>query len=189
MQILEAAKRVFARDGYHRARMEAIARESGIGKGTVYEYFSSKRELFLALHAHMLSQFKSFYQEELSGITDPPLLLERFIIAAFKTFRLWEPFFLVFFDFWAEGGREEQQALLRTQLREAYASARRDLAQIIDAGIKAGTFHCDEPLLASSCILASLDGLVFQWLCDRDAFDLDSISRSFLGSTLRSLRP
>ena len=60
--ILDAALTLFARDGYAGAEVEQIAREAGIGKGTIYRYYPSKRELFLALvdsgyaslQAHML---------------------------------------------------------------------------------------------------------------------------------------
>ena len=180
---------VFAREGYHRAKMKTVAEEAGIGKGTVYEYFKSKTDLFLALHDHMLSELKNFYMKELSGIREPALMLERFIAVAFQTFRLWEPFFLVFFDFWAEGGRGEQRALLQTRLREAYAVSRSDIAAIIAAGVKDGSLRCNNPLLAAANILASLDGLVLQWLCDRNAFDLDAMREMFTRTTLRSLRP
>jgi TetR/AcrR family fatty acid metabolism transcriptional regulator len=188
-EILEAAMRVFAREGYHRAKMKAVAEEAGIGKGTVYEYFKSKTDLFLALHDHMLAELKAFYMKELEGIRQPAAMLERFIAVAFQTFRLWEPFFLVFFDYWAEGGRGEQQTLLQTRLREAYAVARNDVAAIIAAGVKDGSLRCDNPLLAAASILATLDGLVLQWLCDRDAFDLDAMRESLTQTILRSLKP
>ncbi|MGB9887207.1 MAG: TetR/AcrR family transcriptional regulator [Moorellales bacterium] len=48
-QILEAAVEVFARRGYYEAKVEEVAARAGIGKGTVYEYFRSKRELFQAM--------------------------------------------------------------------------------------------------------------------------------------------
>ena len=44
--ILRAALAVFAARGFHGARMEEIAQEAGVGKGTVYEYFQSKEHLF-----------------------------------------------------------------------------------------------------------------------------------------------
>ncbi len=187
--ILQAAMRVFARDGYHRAKMEAVAEEARIGKGTVYEYFKSKTDLFLALHDHMLAELKEFYTKELVGIHQPAAMLERFIAVAFETFRLWEPFFLVFFDFWAEGGRGEQQTLLQTRLREAYAIARADVAAIIAAGVRDGSFRCDHPPHAAAAILATLDGLVLQWLCDRNAFDLDAMVETLTQGILRSLQP
>lgn len=44
--ILEGAGRVFARDGYEGASMARIAREVGVSKGTLYNYFPSKAALF-----------------------------------------------------------------------------------------------------------------------------------------------
>lgn len=187
--ILDAAMRVFAQKGFHRTKMEEVALAANIGKGTIYEYFQSKSELFLSLHAHMLAQLREFYLKELEGLEDPQQLIERFIETAFETFRLWEPFFIVFFDFWAEGGRSEHQTLLQSQLRDAQQRSRRDLASIITAGVELGAFHCADPILAAANILASLDGLVLQWLCDRQAFDLDKLREIVTQTTLKSLQP
>ena len=187
--IIRSAMQVFARDGYHMARMEDVAKEAGIGKGTIYEYFRSKTDLFLALHEYMLSELKSFYLKELSGIREPTLILERFIKIAFQTFLLWEPFFLVFFDFWSQGGRGEHQALFQRRLREAYSLSRDEVAAIIITGIADGSFRAVDPLLTAASILASLDGLVVQWLCDRNAFDLDRMRDELTNGVMRSLRP
>ena len=46
LQILDAALRVFGRDGFGAARTDEIAREAGTAKGTLYTYFSSKEEMF-----------------------------------------------------------------------------------------------------------------------------------------------
>ena len=48
-QILAAASRVFARQGFHRTTVRQVAREAGIADGTIYLYFDSKQELLLAL--------------------------------------------------------------------------------------------------------------------------------------------
>jgi AcrR family transcriptional regulator len=47
-EILIAATRLFARHGFPGADVQLLADELGIGKGTIYRYFPSKRELFLA---------------------------------------------------------------------------------------------------------------------------------------------
>ena len=49
LRIIEAAVIVFSRKGFHRAKVEEIAEVAGVGKGTVYEYFKSKKELFLEM--------------------------------------------------------------------------------------------------------------------------------------------
>lgn len=48
-QILDGACRIFLAQGFDAASMGAIARESGVSKGTLYVYFKSKEELFEAI--------------------------------------------------------------------------------------------------------------------------------------------
>lgn len=48
LQIIEGAARIFAAHGYEGASMSQIAREAGVSKGTLYNYFDSKAALFTA---------------------------------------------------------------------------------------------------------------------------------------------
>jgi len=48
-KILEAARSVFTKKGYHEARMKDIAEMVGVGKPTLYLYFKNKEELFAAI--------------------------------------------------------------------------------------------------------------------------------------------
>jgi AcrR family transcriptional regulator len=52
-QILEAATRVFAEKGYHRATTKDVARAAGMAEGTIYLYFENKSELLIALMEHL----------------------------------------------------------------------------------------------------------------------------------------
>ncbi|HXJ33039.1 MAG TPA: TetR/AcrR family transcriptional regulator [Candidatus Eisenbacteria bacterium] len=47
--ILAAAQGVFTRRDYHEVQMDGVARACGVGKGTIYRYFRTKRELYLAV--------------------------------------------------------------------------------------------------------------------------------------------
>ncbi len=186
-EILEAAMLVFASKGFHRARMEEVAAAAHIGKGTIYEYFTSKPQMLQALHGHMLGKLKEYYGEKLKGIEEPPEILAHFLAAALASFREWEPFFYVFCDVWAEAGRAEQQNLLRMQLREAYQSSIDDLTRVVEAGVAGGFFRCEQPRLAAEHILACVDGLALHWLYDQEAFDLDEMTESLTRTVLRSL--
>ncbi|MEI7778152.1 MAG: TetR/AcrR family transcriptional regulator [Actinomycetes bacterium] len=66
--ILDAAGRVFARDGYVEARMIDIATEAGLSTGGLYRYFDNKTEVLAALVADM---HEEFYEH--SGHTRPTL--------------------------------------------------------------------------------------------------------------------
>ncbi|SDJ10630.1 TetR/AcrR family transcriptional regulator [Salimicrobium halophilum] len=57
LNILEAAIHLFADKGFHATSIQEIADESGVSKGTIYLYFSSKNELITSLF--------SYYHEEL----------------------------------------------------------------------------------------------------------------------------
>jgi AcrR family transcriptional regulator len=48
-QILEGARRCFADNGYERATVAKLEREIGLSRGAIFNYFSSKDDLFLAL--------------------------------------------------------------------------------------------------------------------------------------------
>ena len=60
-QILTAAIKVFACKGFHYAKIEEIASDAGVGKGTVYEYFKSKQDLF----QEMIKYINSLYLEKI----------------------------------------------------------------------------------------------------------------------------
>ena len=51
--ILTAAAEEFWQSGFEHARMDAIAARAGIGKSTIYEYFSSKTALLSAVGEQM----------------------------------------------------------------------------------------------------------------------------------------
>ena len=46
-QVIEGARAVFMRDGFEGASVDAIAREAGVSKATLYSYFADKKLLFL----------------------------------------------------------------------------------------------------------------------------------------------
>src|SRR5438309_5382326 len=48
-KILQAAGHLFGAQRFHEVRMEDIAAEAEVGKGTLYRYFHDKEELYLAL--------------------------------------------------------------------------------------------------------------------------------------------
>lgn len=52
-QILEAAARVFADKGYHRATTREIAEAADLAEGTIYNYFAGKDDLLMALVGQM----------------------------------------------------------------------------------------------------------------------------------------
>ena len=65
IDIIKAAIRVFSEHGFDGAKMEYIAKEAGIGKGTVYEYFESKDRLFEEILKVSIQEFRLGLKESL----------------------------------------------------------------------------------------------------------------------------
>ena len=85
--ILDAAAPVFAEHGYRQMDVQGLADAVGVAKGTVYNYFPSKQELFLATVDRVMRRLQSEIAEATETETDP---LER-ITRAVRTY-------LAFFD-------------------------------------------------------------------------------------------
>jgi AcrR family transcriptional regulator len=63
-QILSAAKRVFARRGYHETNISHICEELRIARGTLYQYFDSKREVFAGVVEDLLARVREAVDRE-----------------------------------------------------------------------------------------------------------------------------
>jgi TetR/AcrR family transcriptional regulator len=55
-RIYSSAAKVFARDGFEKANMSEIAKSAGVSKGSLYDYFENKEDLYLAVSLHAISE-------------------------------------------------------------------------------------------------------------------------------------
>jgi len=78
-RIIEVAKKHFIEKGYYKTNLDEIAKELNIAKGTIYNYFKSKSELFIEIVKgdleNILKDLKNIVYSEL----DPKVKLEKFI--------------------------------------------------------------------------------------------------------------
>jgi TetR/AcrR family fatty acid metabolism transcriptional regulator len=81
LQILAASVTVFARDGFHKAKVEDIAQAAGVGKGTVYHYFASKEELFQAMVEMCFDKYRTMIRGLLKGPGSLGQHLETLLVA------------------------------------------------------------------------------------------------------------
>jgi len=85
-EILDAAARMFAAKGYAGADTQALADSLGIAKGTVFRYFPTKRELFVAAIERAMERLRSRVDTVALGLTDPLAKLTRAIEAYLRFF-------------------------------------------------------------------------------------------------------
>ncbi len=76
-RILEAARDVFFRDGFMQANLDEVAEKAGVAKGTLYRYFESKAELYVAVLAHNGAIFEEKMRETLDESLSVPEQVRR----------------------------------------------------------------------------------------------------------------
>src|SRR5687767_209586 len=83
-QIIDAAIRVFARNGYYNSRVSDIAREAGIASGTIYLYFKTKDEILVTLFREKMAEWVAFARREMAGEPDPVAKIRRLVALHFS---------------------------------------------------------------------------------------------------------
>jgi len=99
-QILSCAKRVFAERGFHAANVSHICAAAGIGRGTLYQYFTNKRSVLTAILRETLQRVTAHMEAtRLSTVPMPaPERVKRSVAQAFIANQLKELLSVVFDD-------------------------------------------------------------------------------------------
>jgi len=70
-EILAEATKLFASDGYARAKVDDLAARLGVGKGTIYRYFPTKEELFLSVADKAMENLQNAINNAALRLDDP----------------------------------------------------------------------------------------------------------------------
>jgi len=161
--VLEAAERIFADKGYERAKMEEIARESGLSPGTVYTVFDGKAEVFRALHEAGDEELLRCGVELARGIQNP---LEMLLAGV----RGYTGYFLTHPDFLRMHLREgftwgtEQSGAQSQGRTQAWRQGVEVLTAAVQRCIDAGIFHEGDPGIQARMMIAMQQVQLAYWV-------------------------
>ena len=92
-RILNAARRRFERFGVKKTTMDEICQDVGISKKTLYEYFSSKEDLFVSTFINEALKNRDLTMEMLQGLEDPLEKVQK--LFRFAVNRQWNKSFMI----------------------------------------------------------------------------------------------
>ena len=96
--ILEAARKVFATNGFSDATVDDIAAAAGVAKGTVYLYYRSKREVYFAALKFGIEQMYDAVVAKLKSVSTPEDKLRALISVKLAYFDENRDFFKIFYS-------------------------------------------------------------------------------------------
>jgi AcrR family transcriptional regulator len=85
-QILSAARRVFAKRGFHESTLAEIAKEAHLGKATLYWYFADKAKLLRALFEDVINEQLRAVEQIIHDVPDCRSRLEAIALRQFEHF-------------------------------------------------------------------------------------------------------
>ena len=87
-EIIEAAKKRFALNGYSPTSMDDIAKDVGINKASLYYFFKGKEQIFEAIIEEVIAQIRDFHDQEIKvcrpGREGLALMIDRIITICLK---------------------------------------------------------------------------------------------------------
>ncbi len=105
-QIMDSALQLFAREGYEHCTISLLAKNTGISKGLMYNYFSSKQELLATIIEEGLNEIISLFDPDHDGVLQSEELVE-FIKKVFAAMRDHQEFWTLFITLILQPGVRE----------------------------------------------------------------------------------
>lgn len=153
--ILDAARDLFSRQGYHKTTVPEIAKAAGASVGLIYYHFDSKADILVAIaeefHAFGVAAFRSS-----ADITEPGARLDAAVRDLYTAFDSFSKVFIILYKDMSSFSREERQRIFARE-----ETTVNHVAALIEDGQRAGVFSADLPNIP--LIASNIVGLGHMW--------------------------
>ena len=173
-KLRNAALELFARSGYAAVSMRAIAAETGVQAGAIYNHFPTKQDLLNELlQVHMETLLSSWEDTAEEGLA-PPQALEQFVRfhIRYHLDRSRE----VFISYMELRSLETENFSIIERLRRKYERVPR---AILERGVADGSFDIIDPQVSTMAIIAMLNGMT-TWYRAEGRLSLDEIEAIYV---------
>jgi AcrR family transcriptional regulator len=176
-ELLNAARRVLASKGYHRAKIADIAREADVGVGTFYLYYTTKEALFTELVEETARILKRQLDAVRAQVRDPRERSRASLEMFFQFAREHRELFRIVFGHGAE---------FHDVVRRAQARFVADVRANLREGMTRGVFRRNRPEVLAPALIGMSDRVLSWWL-EQEAVSLPAVTESLLDFVFHGL--
>jgi AcrR family transcriptional regulator len=155
--ILDAARAIFSRKGYSDAAVEDVAEEARVAKGTVYLYFKSKEELYLAALVSDVRAMTAEARKEMERSSGLREKLRAFLRVRMEFSKLREDFLRIYL---AEYGNTFIKSVHNTELMQLVRESMRYVAKVFEQASLKGEIGRVPPGAAAAALFDIARGLM-----------------------------
>jgi AcrR family transcriptional regulator len=184
-QILNAAEQVFTKKGFDQTRMDDIAGETGLSKGTLYLYFKSKDDLIIAILDRIFrSAFKQLEARQINQLSATEAI-RQFTEETIRDYAHMLRILPIAYEFLALAFRNQTVRNALKQYLQVYMDI---LVPIIQRGIDSGEFRRVDAQEVAIAAGAVYEGTVLLWVYDNSLVDVDKNIRAGITLLLEGIQ-
>ena len=157
--ILDTAKKMFGRYGLRKTSIDEVARMARVAKGTIYNYFGSKDQVYLEVLRREANEIIEKVSFSVAQKASPKDKLSAFALAKFKYMR--EAINILNLDREGIENLLPKAEIIRNDFFEREVSL---IHSILKEGIDKNVFRINDVFLTAKAIAYSLKGFELNWL-------------------------
>jgi len=159
-RILEAARTVFFRDGFMTANLDEVAERAEVAKGTLYRYFESKADLYVAVLSQDGRLFEDRLRATVTGDVAPPEQVRRTARFYFDHWIRNREYFPIFWALENQAVIGEIPQVAVEEVTKLWEECLRILADVIESGVRNGSFRDCDPWEVANILWTLANGLI-----------------------------
>ena len=184
-RIIEAATKVFAKNGFYQSKIAQIAKEAGVADGTIYIYFENKDDILISLFEEQMKAVLDNMTLQLTKIDDPAEKLEIFASTHLDLIEKNKDMAEIIQVELRQSGK-----FMKEYKNERFLEYLDIIGDIISEGQKRGLFRKDViPGVAKRAFFGALDEVSRFWvLSSRKQYDIRTVAKQISGFFLNGIK-
>lgn len=171
-RILEAAVKVFSRQGFHQSTISQIAKEAGVADGTIYLYFKNKNDILVNFFSYKTKLVFDCFRAEVDRAESSLDKLRNLIRRHLTEFQRDRDMAVVY-----QVETHQNSRLAEEQIKEMSKMYQDLIAEIVELGQAEGRIRKDLYVgLVKRFILGAVDEVINTWIHSEGKYDLVSMA-------------
>ena len=181
--ILEAAVKVFARQGFYQSTVAQIAKEAGVADGTIYLYFKNKDDILVHFFSYRTKQVFDRFRAEVKKADNSLDKLRNLVRRHLIEFQRDRDMAIVY-----QVETHQNSRLAESQIREMSVMYQDLVSEIVELGQQEGGVRKDLYVgLVKRFILGAVDEVINTWLHSEKEYDLVSMADPLVDLFVRGI--
>ncbi len=182
-QILEAAIKVFAEQGFHQATISQIAKEAGVADGTIYLYFKNKEDIMVNFFGYKTKEVFGRFREEVDKADNARDKLRLLIKRHLEEFQRDRSMAILY-----QTETRRFSRMCEEQIREMSKMYLDLVSEIVESGQDEGLMRKDLYMgLVKRFIIGAIDEVINTWLHSGGSYDLVSMADPLVDLFIRGV--